>query len=69
VQRDETTISRVRACLRGLLPEGEEVIEKNGYGGYRLNPSVVIERIDWEALARHPDPEVQKLAKSAIRGH
>jgi hypothetical protein len=58
--RDATT--RVRQAFVGLVPEGFQVIEGDRRGQFRLHPDVVVERVDWEALSRHPDAAVKKLA-------
>ena len=31
-------------------------------GNFRLNPAIVVTHVNWEALARHPDPWVQPVA-------
>jgi CheY-like chemotaxis protein len=56
------TASRLCADLRGLLPKGERVVETDGDGRLRLNPKVVV-RGDWEALVRHPEVAVQRIAR------
>jgi hypothetical protein len=52
----------VRQAFVGLVPEGFQVIEGDRRGQFRLHPDVVVERVDWEALSRHPDAAVKKLA-------
>jgi CheY-like chemotaxis protein len=54
--------SRVREAFAGLVPKDFEVIERNGNGSFRLNPELVIAKVNWAALARHPDEQVRKIA-------
>jgi hypothetical protein len=75
VSRQELGIARVpgattdiREALRGLLPPGVELLEPDGHSGLRLNPSVHIERIDWDRLLHHPNQEVRTLVEAHLKG-
>jgi CheY-like chemotaxis protein len=54
--------SRIVSELKGLLPKGFRVIEANKPHNFRLNPAIVIEKVEWERLAKHPLPAVRKIA-------
>ncbi len=58
--RNATTY--VREAFAGFVAEGFQVIESDGRGSLRLNPRIVVERIDWDVLAEHPDPGVARVA-------
>jgi CheY-like chemotaxis protein len=58
--RAETT--RLREPFEGLAPAGFDVIETDRRGSLRLNPAVVVERVDWDVLFEHPDPGVARVA-------
>jgi CheY-like chemotaxis protein len=58
--RAATTL--IREAFAGLVPDGFEILEGDRRGNFRLNPSVVVTRVNWEALALHPDPSVQRVA-------
>jgi hypothetical protein len=58
--RNATT--RVREPFDGLVPAGFQVIESDGRGSLRLNPQIVLESVDWDALTQHPDPDVARVA-------
>jgi hypothetical protein len=60
--RNKWMPTRIRAAFGGIVPEGFTLIEADRAGNFRLNPAVVIERVDWAALAEHPEPSVRKLA-------
>jgi CheY-like chemotaxis protein len=60
------TPSRIRKELRGLLPDGEEVVETDKGGRVRLNPKVAVE-VRWDALLDHPEAVVQKLARERCK--
>jgi DNA-binding response OmpR family regulator len=54
--------SRIRKDLADALPEGLVLIQNVRHVGYRLNPLVVIDRIDWAKLSAHSHPTVQQIA-------
>jgi DNA-binding response OmpR family regulator len=54
--------SRVRTAFKGVVPPTFEMVEARKGTGYRLNPGVVVERIEWGTLARHGQAAVRKLA-------
>ena len=56
------TPSRIRKELRGLLPDGEEIVETDKGGRVRLNPKVAVE-VRWERLLDHPEGVVQRMAR------
>jgi CheY-like chemotaxis protein len=58
--RDATTA--IRKAFKGLVPAGFEVLERDGYGGFRLNPQMRIDRVAWEKLEKHGDPGIAKVA-------
>jgi DNA-binding response OmpR family regulator len=60
--------SRIVSELKDLLPKGFRVIEANKPHNFRLNPAIVIERVDWGALAKHPLPAVRKIAAEWGKG-
>ncbi len=60
--KDKWVVIRIREAFKGLLPPGFAIIEEGGRM-FRLNPSVVIDRVEWGVLAGHPEVQVQKMAK------
>jgi len=54
--------TRIRESLAPALPPGFEIIEASGMRTFMLNPTVIVE-VDWEALERHHDPAVVKIAQ------
>jgi CheY-like chemotaxis protein len=54
--------THVREAFAGLVPAGFEVLEADKRGNCRLNPEIVVETIDWSALAEHPDGAIKRLA-------
>jgi CheY-like chemotaxis protein len=52
----------VRRAFAGLVPEGLNVIETDGHGNVRLNAAIVVESVDLDTLAVHPDGRVARLA-------
>ncbi len=59
--------SRIREAFEGVFPEGFELMESDRAGKLRLNPEVGIGRIDWKALAGHPNAGVQRVARGWMR--
>jgi CheY-like chemotaxis protein len=55
--------TRIREPFKGLVPEGFEVLEGSGGGAFRLNPALVVEHVDWVALAQHTNLQIKKIAK------
>jgi hypothetical protein len=49
----------------GLIPDGFEVLEKDGFGGYGVNPLIVVEPVNREALAAHSDVSLRNVASKA----
>jgi hypothetical protein len=45
------------------VPAGFHIVETDKLGRLRLNPSVVVGKVEWGALERHADEAVQKLAR------
>lgn len=60
--RNRWAPSRILSELKELLPKGFRVLEPNKPHSFRLNPAIVVERVDWGALAKHPQPAVRKIA-------
>jgi CheY-like chemotaxis protein len=60
--RNRWAPSRILSELKDLLPTGFRVLEANKPYNFRLNPAIVVERVDWPALAKHPQPAVRKMA-------
>ena len=60
--KSRNATSRVRETFEGLVPEGFEVIEGDRRGGFRLNPEIEVEAVDWGGLEGHPDPGVRRIA-------
>jgi CheY-like chemotaxis protein len=54
--------TRIRNAFEPLVPKGFEVVESDLRGNLRLNPAIVVERLDLDALALHPDPGVVRIA-------
>jgi hypothetical protein len=61
------TTTRIRDVFRGKVRADFNVVESNYEGEFRLNPSIVVERIDWEALSAHPDDGIRKIAEEERR--
>jgi DNA-binding response OmpR family regulator len=59
--------SRLRTAFKCAVPPGFEVVEVRKGVGCRLNPSVVVERVAWDALRTHGEAAVRKLAVDAKR--
>ena len=59
--RDAT--SRIREIFEGLVPEGFNPVEGDGRGQFRLNPGIVVERVEWGALRGHPSAGVKRVAE------
>ncbi len=53
--------TQLREVFAGLVPEGFKTIESDGRGNVRLNPDVLVEGIDLEALTEHPDAAVKRV--------
>jgi hypothetical protein len=64
---DRNATIQLREVFAGLVPEGLEAIEGDGRGNVRLNPAVVVERIEIDALAEHADPAVKRVATEEKR--
>jgi CheY-like chemotaxis protein len=62
IGEDRAVTTRIREAFRDLVPAGFVILEGDRRGNFRLNPDAVVERVDWEALERHPDAGVQKVA-------
>ena len=60
--RNQWAPSRIQSELKGLLPAGFRVLEANKPHAFRLNPAIVIERVEWGALGKHPQATVRKIA-------
>ena len=64
---DRGIVTRLRKALKGVVPEGLQVIEFDGQKQYRLNPEIVVEGVNWETLARHPNEAVRKIAAETVK--
>jgi CheY-like chemotaxis protein len=62
IGENRATTTMVRKPFKGLAPEGFQVLEADLRGNFRLNPAVVVKRVDWEALVRHPDATIHRIA-------
>jgi CheY-like chemotaxis protein len=60
--RNRWAPTRIQSELKDLLPEGFRVVEANRPHSFRLNPAIVIERVNWDALSKHPQAAVRKSA-------
>jgi CheY-like chemotaxis protein len=63
IGRSNNATTRIREPFKKHVAEGFQVIEADWDGNYRLNPAVVIERVEWGVLAEHPNAQIRKLAK------
>ncbi len=66
IPRDRDSVSRVRSTFKDLVPEGFKLIEGDRRRSFRLNPGVVVERVEWEVLAEHSNELVRKIAKEWV---
>jgi CheY-like chemotaxis protein len=55
-------VSRLRDEVIAFLPKKTDLTENDKSGYYRINPEVVVERIDLAALEAHWDGRIRKLA-------
>jgi CheY-like chemotaxis protein len=60
------TPSRIRKELRGLLLDGDDVVETDKGGRVRLNPKVTVE-VRWDRLLDHPEAVVQRMARERLK--
>ena len=60
--RNDKAATRIRAAMKGMLPAGFVIVETQKTVGFRLNPVVVIERVEWGALRDHGQAGVRKVA-------
>ena len=63
IARTPEAPSRIRKELEGAVPERFDPIVSDRGGSCRLNPEVLVERVPCDALAAHPGPTVQRIAK------
>jgi CheY-like chemotaxis protein len=63
IARNPAMPSRLRQELGASVPAGFHIVETDKLGRLRLNPNVVVKKVDWAALERHADDAVQKLAR------
>jgi CheY-like chemotaxis protein len=63
MSKSNNATTRINQPFRGLVPDGFLVLESDGGGSFRLNPAVVVEQIDWAALAESANAQIRKLAK------
>jgi len=69
IARNPAMPSRLRQEFAGSVPAGFHIVETDKSGRLRLNPAVVVGKVDWAALERHADDAVRKLAKEQmVRG-
>ncbi len=66
--RNPWATSRIVTALKDVLPAGFRVIEANKPARFRLNPAIVIERVEWGALGKHPNAGVRKVAGEVGKG-
>jgi hypothetical protein len=59
--------SRIRAEFEPIVPTGFVPIEKKGVTEYRLNPAIVVERVDWRALQEDDDGALARTAREGAR--
>jgi CheY-like chemotaxis protein len=62
IARSRNATTYIREAFDGLVPDGFQAIEGDRRGNVRLNPEIVVERVDWDVLAEHPDPSVARVA-------
>ena len=65
--RNSWAPSRIQSELKELVPPGVRVLESNKPHAFRLNPAIVIERVEWAALAKHPQAAVRKIAAEGAK--
>ena len=66
--RNDKAASRIRAALKGLVPAGFEIVETQKTVGFRLNPAVVVEGVEWGALREHGQAGVRRVAGEFVPG-
>jgi hypothetical protein len=59
-------LSRMGAALDGALPHGCRLVQATRVA-CRLDPAVTVGEVAWDALAAHPDPRIQKIARARRR--
>jgi hypothetical protein len=59
-------MARIRAPFAGLVPAGFDAVEVDGQKACRLNPGIVMERVDWGAMVDHPNANVRRVAKEML---
>jgi hypothetical protein len=58
----------IREAFASLVPAGFDVLEGERRGNFRRSPDVVVEAIDGDALAAHPDAGVQRMTVEQPKG-
>ena len=66
IARNPAMPSRLRQAFDGSVPAGFHIVETDKSGRLRLNPAVVVGKVDWAALERHADEAVVKVAKERV---
>jgi hypothetical protein len=55
----------IRKAFAAKVPNGFQVLEREGLGQFQLSPKIVIEAGKWEALAAHPNGSVRNVVLKA----
>jgi len=64
---DRAMTNRVREPFKGLVPERFAVLEGDRRKQFRLNPAIVVERVNWEEMAKHPHAAIRNVAAQALK--
>jgi hypothetical protein len=67
IGESRSATTQLRQAFEGLVPPGFEVLEGDRRGSFRLNPAVIVESVDFDALAEHPDPGVVRVVQERRR--
>jgi hypothetical protein len=65
--RKRDLISRVCGVFEEVAPKGFRVLVTDRRGHVRLNPAVVIERVDWKNVCAHPHEPVKAAARLHLK--
>ena len=57
-------VSKTCGDFAPFVPKGFRVIRIDRRGKCRLNPEVIVERVDWEMVLAHPLEAIRKIAKT-----
>ena len=67
IGESRSATTQLRQTFEGLVPPDFEVLQGDRRGNFRLNPAVVVEAVDFDALAEHPDPGVVRVVQERRR--